>query len=335
MGLSALTRMAASAACIVVVASLLAASAWAPGKHTRRFFQRGVSFTAERRIRYGSPDSIEMLKRLPAFGVDAIALIPYGFSRGNPLEIRTASTRSWESDAGIATLAAQARQLGIKVMLKPHVWRVQPEKVSSPETMRLWFAEYTRFLEHYARLAVRIDAGLFCIGVELGPLTREETQWRTLIRKVRAIYDGPLVYAANFGEEFERIRFWDALDYIGLDNYYPLTEDYSAAALVEKVETVQRRFRKPVLFTEAGFSSAEGAHKTPWADETANPVSLEEQTRCYAALLQAFYAKEWFHGVYWWKVGTNGYGGPDDNSMTPWGKPAMDVVKKYYTTGRR
>ena len=335
MGFTTLVRIAAAGALTTALAYLLTASGATPGRHARLFFQRGVSFTAERGVRYGSPDSMDMVRGLASFGVDSIALIPYGFSRGNPLEIRIASARSWENDAGIVRLAAMAKEMGMRVMLKPHVWRGRAEATSTPEAKRIWFEQYTKFLEHYARLAVRINADLFCVGVELGALTQEEAQWRSLIRKVRGIYDGPLVYAANFGEEFERIRFWDALDYIGLDNYYALPEDYSAAALLKKVEAVQRRYRKPVLFTEAGFSSAEDARKTPWADETANAVSLEEQTRCYEALLQAFYSKKWFHGVYWWKVGTNGYGGPDNNSMTPWGKPAMELVKKYYTTVRR
>ncbi|HET7102290.1 MAG TPA: hypothetical protein VFJ52_14140, partial [Terriglobia bacterium] len=34
--------------------------------------------------------------------------------------------------------------------------------------------------------------------------------------------------------------------------------------------------------------------------------------------------------MYWWKVGTNGFGGADDTSLTPWGKPAMQVVRKWY-----
>jgi hypothetical protein len=52
-------------------------------------------------------------------------------------------------------------------------------------------------------------------------------------------------------------------------------------------------------------------------------------------IFKAFYAKPWFNGMYWWKVGTNGFGGPEDGSHTPWGKPAMDVVKRWYVNGGR
>jgi len=235
----------------------------------------------------------------------------------------------------VEILAAEARRLGLKVLLKPHVWRVSPDHLQTEQLRRIWFDEYSRFLDHYARLASKIHADLFCIGVEFGPLTKDEAAWRSLISRVREIYKGPLVYAANFGEEFERISFWDQLDYIGLDNYYPLPDDYSTSEMMQKIEAVHRKLNKPVLFTEAGYSAAEGARRTPWADETQNKLSLDEQARCYEALLNAFYQKPWFYGVYWWKVGTNGYGGPLNNSMTPWEKPAMEIVKRYFLSGLR
>ena len=161
-------------------------------------------------------------------------------------------------------------------------------------------------------------------------LTPHESEWRDIIARVRANYRGPIVYAANHGEEFETLQFWDALDYIGIDNYYPLDDSYSAATLVGKIEAVQQKFNKPVLFTEAGFGAHKNSHREPWEDETDKPLDLAEQERSYEGLLKAVYTKPWFRGVYWWKVGTNGYGGPDNNSMTPWRKPAMDVMKRFY-----
>ena len=301
------------------------------------FFQRGVSFTAEAGAYYGSESSVEQLKRLPGFGVNAISLVPYGGGRATAdrIEIRPPGRGSWESDAGLEVLAAAAHQLGIKVMLKPHLWRMGGEAARTEDLRRQWFAQYRPFIEHYARLASKIHADVFVIGTEFGTLSSHERPWREIIAAVRAIYRGPLTFAPTQGPEFETLAFWDALDYIGLDNYYPLPDNYSTAELIAKVEAVQRKFGKPVILTEAGFSAVENAHRAPWEDETDKPLSLDEQARCYEALLSAFYDKPWFHGVYWWKVGTNGYGGPDNNSMTPWGKPAMEVVKRWYSNGKR
>jgi len=101
------------------------------------------------------------------------------------------------------------------------------------------------------------------------------------------------------------------------------------------VQAVQRRFDRPVIFTEAGYSAAEGAHRGPWEDRPDRPLSLREQERSHEALLKAFYSQPWFQGVYWWKLGTDGFGGPDDHSMTPWRKPAMEGIKRYYLAGGR
>ena len=87
-----------------------------------------------------------------------------------------------------------------------------------------------------------------------------------------------------------------------------------------------------MVFPEAGYPSLVEAHREPWAEQP-REISLEAQARCYEAVFEAFYLKPWFQGVYWWKVGSNGFGGPDDGSHTPWGKPAMDVVTKWYLRG--
>ena len=92
---------------------------------------------------------------------------------------------------------------------------------------------------HHAELAARIQADIFCVGTELSKLSVYDAEWRRIIRDVRKIYKGPLTYAAVQGPEFENLRFWDALDYIGLNNYYPLPDDLSTAAIVAKVEAVQ------------------------------------------------------------------------------------------------
>ena len=81
---------------------------------------------------------------------------------------------------------------------------------------------------------------LFCIGNELRQMTRYETEWRDLIATVRRIYHGPITYGAHWESEFEKLPFWDAVDYIGLNNYFPLTRngDASAEALQKGADEV-------------------------------------------------------------------------------------------------
>ncbi len=296
----------------------------------KMFFQKGVNFTAEF-PGYSSENARLMLRALPKHGINSIALVPYGFVDRTNGHVRFGG--GMESDAGIEQLSRLAHQLNIKVLLKPQTMSQAgyPGDLdfASLEIRNVWFKQYTKFVEHYAELAKRIHADMFCVGVEFQKLVQYEGEWRKIIARARGIYPGPLVYAATQGPEFETIQFWDDLDYIGLDNYYPLPDDLSTTEVVHKVETVQKKFQKPVIFTEAGFASFEGSHREPWSEKPGK-IALADQARCYEAVLRAFYHKPWFQGIYWWKVGTDGHGGLEDASLTPWGKPAMDVVARWY-----
>lgn len=316
----------------------LLAAALAPGLPRTAGFQRGVNFTAEQPDKYDSPRAMALLESLPQWGVNAVALVPYGFSPRGRAEVRFGGDRVWERDDDVARLAGVAHRQGIQVMLKPQIWvgggyPGNLDFTTGPDRLA-WFAAYRKFLEHYAELAAAIRADVFSVGVEFARLSVHQHEWRSLIARARRLYSGPLTYGATQGAEFEGIRFWDALDYIGLNCYYPLPDNLDARPVLAKVQAVQQRFRRPVIFPEAGFSSVAGCHREPWAEEQ-DVLSLEAQSRGYEALMQAFYRQPWFQGVYWWKVGTNGFGGPRDRTHTPWNKPAMDVVKRWYRQGGR
>jgi hypothetical protein len=305
--------------------------------YPKLFFQRGVNFTAEGRAGYEPEYAARMLDRLRTFGVNAVALVPYGSMRRGSATIRYGG--GWERAELVEAVTRLAHARGMKVMLKPQIWVGGggfPGDIEFPDARERaqWFLNYGEMVDFYAQLAARSHADIFVVGTEFGKLTMHEAEWRGLIARARKLYSGPITYAALQGPEFEKIRFWDALDYIGLNNYYPLPDDLSTAAVVAKVEAVQRRFGKPVIFPEAGFTSLTAPHREPW-DETPRALSMEDQARCYEAVLKAFYKKPWFQGVYWWKVGTDSFGGPRDGSHTPWGKPAMDIVGKWYRDGGR
>ena len=304
----------------------------APWPH-EGFFFKGVNFTAEWPVQYQDDGAVEMLGRLPDYGVNAIALVPYGGGRLGDPDFRYPGR--WESDEGVRRLAAEAHTLGLKVLLKPQLWfrggyPGDLEFDSDAERER-FFRNYRGYVEHYAELATEIEADVLSVGVEFAKLTRYEAEWRELIALARSHYAGPLTYAANFGEEFESIAFWDALDYIGLDNYYPLGRELSIEDAAGRIEAVHRRFNRPVLFTEAGFAIYEETAERPWEDQPGGEMSLEAQAECYEAFLAGYYDKPWLAGIFWWKVGTaNEPRRPGRGTHIPWARPAMDVVKRWY-----
>ncbi|MBL8232497.1 MAG: hypothetical protein JNL98_28625 [Bryobacterales bacterium] len=291
--------------------------------YPKLFFQRGISVVADRES-FGSDPMRRLLDELAAYQVDSIAIVTHNAMP--PPE------GSRESAAEIELLSRWAHQRGMKVLLKPH-HRPRGNDLDNEASRAQWFERHAKGMEEYAKLATRIHADLFCIGYEMGKAYQYSEQWRQVIARVRRHYAGPLTAGPMQGEEFEKLDFWDALDYIGIDNYYPLPDNYDYSGVVAKIETVQQRFQKPVLFTEAGFASTEGVHREPWA-EPRRKLSHDEQVRCYRALLEAVWHKPWFQGVYWWKVDTDGAGGMRDRSLTPWRKPAMELVKEWYSKPR-
>jgi hypothetical protein len=258
-----------------------------------------------------------------------------------------------EGDAGLIYTAQQARKHGINTLLKPHLWLRNGGtwpgdiQMNSTKDWQLWFASYSLFILHYAQLAEEHQMEALCIGTELGHASvGHEAEWRKLIRQIRGVYHGPLTYAANWSGEFEQIRFWDALDFIGIQAYFPLSNTTSPnkAALLaawqeplRRIEAVQKRYRKPVIFTEVGYKTTPDAAMEPWAwpDRMAVVTSIDETTQrvCYEALFETFWTRPWLRGMFIWKW----YPGlqPDGSArrhldFTPQHKPAEQVLTEWY-----
>src|SRR5258707_4871377 len=59
--------------------------------------------------------------------------------------------------------------------------------------------------------------------MELQGTSGPTSEWRDIVKMVRLLYPGTLTYGANHGEETS-VQWWDALDAIGVDGYYALTQ---------------------------------------------------------------------------------------------------------------
>jgi hypothetical protein len=291
------------------------------------------------------------IARLVDKHVNWISQTPFGWmqdAQQSSVIFQTHSNRIWwgESDEGIATTTLLARQQGIKTILKPHLWirNGWPGDVAmkTDTAWQKWFSNYERFILHYASLAQQNKIELLCIGTELQQTTQREKEWRWLIAKIRNVYKGKLIYAANFHEEFERIRFWDALDYIGIQAYFPLAKNPEApiAELIKNwsvpvaaIEKIQTRYSKPVIFTEIGYRSDADAAVEPWRwpqHGAQVAVSNESQANCYEAFFRAVWNKPWLAGVYFWKWYPHGPHRQAALDFTPQGKPAEKVMAENF-----
>ena len=259
-----------------------------------------------------------------------------------------------ESDAGLMYTARLARQHGIRTLLKPHLWvrgrNAWPGDVNmtSAADWNTWFANYSAFLLHYAELAETAHFDGLCIGTELLHATApaHEKAWRTLIRQVRRVYHGPLTYAANWSGEYQQIRFWDALDYVGIQAYFPLSATASPALdtllrgwqpHLRQLSAWQKKTKKPVVFTEVGYKTTPDAAARPWEwpQRTVLPETPDEatQARCYEALFRACWGLPWLKGMFVWKwyPGLAADGPARRHAdFTPQHKPAEAVMARWY-----
>ena len=241
-------------------------------------------------------------------------------------------------DAQVREVSRYARKRGLKVLIFPilRVKTLGPGRwrgTLRPSGRAAWWWAYRRFILHYAALAEDVGAELFSVGSELSSMERDEQRWRALVADVRARYGGSLVYSANW-DHFPQIRFWDALDYVGLNAYHPIT-DRDDASLVE-LSAAWRMIRdkllvwlafvdRPLLFTEVGYPSIDGGARRPYHHGSTGPVDLEEQRRAYVAFCDAWREQPGVAGAFFWIW--SGEGGPTDNRYTPRGKPAEQALR--------
>jgi hypothetical protein len=292
---------------------------------------------------------IPPLKRIAA---NWICLTPFAYMDGkNDPEIHYEVDRNWWGDyrENMVSVIADARKYGFKLMLKPHFWVEGSgwagQLAFDEEGWQTWERNYTDFVLKMARFAEEHRFELFCFGVELKSAVKNRPDFFIqLIDKIRAVYSGKLLYAANW-DDFHRIPFWDQLDYIGVDAYFPVTETVTPS--VEEVRTIWREFvlqmkdfsykkRKQIILTEYGYRSIDKPvwkqWEIEWVSDSLN-VNLQAQVNSYEGLFQAIWDEPWLAGGFLWKWYPEKihYTGLRANSdYTPQDKPAEAIIRKWY-----
>lgn len=301
------------------------------------------------------PDTFRELRSL---GVDHVALIPSFFQQrlGDTELTWRGGRRRVADDTRSAIRLAHAH--GLRVLLKPHLWLAdrsdgawRGDILPAPEDWDAWRRGYRDAVLTFAGMAAEERVDALAIGSELTELALARPGfWRELAGDVRERYPGTVTYAANWDREFERITWWDAVDAVGVDAFWPLAERAdetpSEAALESRVSEVaaalaevSRRNERPVILTEIGYRSARGAAYRPWEwtdDRRASP-DPELQRRIYAAVarqLDPGAEAGWLRGAYFWLWYTNpAWGGINNSDFTPRGKPAAEVLAAWFRGG--
>ena len=111
-----------------------------------------------------------------------------------------------------------------------------------------------------------------------------DAQWRQLVKEVRKVYPGRLTLAANF-DNYHEVSFWDALDFIGINAYFPLRQtletplsEEGLADAWEKIFDDVKAFKKThdlsqgVVLTELGYTRWQGVTVAPWSSQGFIPL---------------------------------------------------------------
>lgn len=140
--------------------------------------------------------------------------------------------------------------------------------------------------------------------------------------------------------------FWDEVDYIGIDAYFPISEartpkleeiNFAWKPINVKLKAISELFQTPILFTEYGYRSVDFAGKEPW-DSTRNQQKPNElaQLNLLKGLHQNLWEEPWFAGGFLWKWFP--FYNPESqkrhkNRFTVQGKSSEKYLKSFYYSG--
>lgn len=210
---------------------------------------------------------------------------------------------------------AEAHDRGMKILIKPHLgywgsrfsWRGAIDFETEEEWGR-FFASYREWIQSVAAATRAADG--FCVGTELDRTIDREREWREVIAAVRAATRVPLCYAANWSD-YERVPFWDALDVIGIQAYFPVTEAEHPSQedlergwdeILARVRRFSLAYDRHVVFTELGYNRSLRAAVAPWEYRSEEGPEAEAlQAACLEVALAAIEQEPRVIGAFLWK----------------------------------
>lgn len=293
---------------------------------------RGITFVDWSAGGYGTGTAESALHALAETGANTVTMIVTAYQANAMAAAIRADDPRTPTAAAVTQAIQWAKAMGLRVELKPHVdvddgaWRGR----IAPAAPREWFAAYREFILPWASLATDMGAAQFVVGTELAGTLSHTAEWSETIRRVREVFPGTLSYAASW-DEAARVPFWRQLDLVGIDFYCPVAQRTDPGRLeilagwqpwLERLHLLHRQTGRPVLLSEIGYCSTDGAGMHPYRYQVAVRLDLEEQADLYWAALSATAQVDWIAGVCWWNWPANGAGGADDAQYTPRGKPA-------------
>ncbi len=262
---------------------------------------------------WGTDVIVPTYEAIREVGSNWVAIHPYAGIRGDGT-IRPVDLDVNNPPEHVVRPIREAHAQGLQILIKPHLaywgsrfqWRGEITFDDEVAWERFWKG-YTDWIVALARISS--DADAFVVGTELDLTLEHEERWRKLIAKVRQESGAPLTYAANW-PDYQKVPFWDALDVVGIQAYFPLAEkgQRSEATIREgwrrQMDTLRaysQQTGKEILFTELGYNRSFAAAAEPWEYHTDGPEAEALQSLCMRIALEAIEAEPKVVGSFLWK----------------------------------
>jgi len=246
-------------------------------------------------------------------GAGWVATHPYAPIRGDG-SIPFAEFDPDEPPAYLVRPIREAHERGLKILITPHLaywgspfsWRGEIGFETDAQWER-FFEDYRRFIVAVARATREADG--FVVGSELDLTLGHEDAWRRIIAEVREATPAALTYAANW-TDYARVPFWDALDVIGIQAYFPISDRASPdlpaleagwSARMDELRRFAAGQNRKVVFTELGYNRSLTAAEEPWAYRVDGPEAEALQESLLRVALTAVEAEPAVVGVFLWK----------------------------------
>jgi hypothetical protein len=187
---------------------------------------------------------------------------------------------------------------------------------------------------------------VYCIATEFENFVEKRPEfWHKIIIEIRSVYKGKLTYAENW-DSYEKVPFWNELDFVGVDGYFPLAEEKSPTlenikkgweSHRDKLEKFSRKLQKPILFTEIGYQSTDFTTQKPWESYSKYADNDTLQAAAYKAFFEAVWKERWLAGCFIWKWFPEMKRESDESKKhkyrdkyTPQGKIGEQVLREYF-----
>ncbi len=325
----------------ILVAALISCAALTIKEET---FYVGVNLVGTSEIQ--KPTAFDHLEKISA---NSVAIVPFAYGKTTSGHLTIHTDWQWwgESIDGSKSLASMAKSKGLHVMIKPQIWFdwgtfTGDVKFDSEEKWVRFERGYEEYMLAHAQNAEEVKADILCIGTELKEFVINRPEfWNQLIQKVQSIYSGKLTYAGNW-DSYKLLSFWNQLDYIGVDAYFPISKSSTPTVNevisgwkehTEELRSISKKWNKKILFCEYGYRSTSYTAKEPWDSGKGGDINMEAQKNCYEGTFQSIWQEDFMAGGFLWKWYPNyqKYGGKSCNRFTPQNKPAESTIRTYYS----